>query len=181
MASTSSTTTATATITVDIMEPELELTPSEPIDVALENDDDDDNATTALSSIELLQLKSKSYVSQRKSLDTVDTHRATHRHNTARDNASLFVSGMRSLPPTLRASSSFGSLRSRLSLSTSCSLAIDAEGNGFFTYGEFLCADTRPRRHRRRLNELQLLDDALRDNKKFREPSKNRLRTCHSK
>ncbi|KAI8055473.1 hypothetical protein BDF22DRAFT_385418 [Syncephalis plumigaleata] len=179
---TTTTTTTTAT-TVDIIQPELELPSSESSDVSLDKEEgeEDSDATSALPSIESPQLKAKLYVSQRKSLDTDDTHRSTRRHNTPRDNASLSTSGMRSLPPTLRASSSFGSLRSRPSSSTSCSLAIDTDSNGFLTYGEFLCADTRPRWHRRRLSELQLLDDALRDNKKFREPSKHRLRTRHSR
>ncbi|KAI9597918.1 hypothetical protein BDF19DRAFT_433033, partial [Syncephalis fuscata] len=103
------------------------------------------------------------------------------RGNLPRDGLSLSTSGIRSLPPTLRASSSFGSLRSRPSSSTSCSLAIDSERSNFLTYGEFLCGDTRPRWHRRRLSDLQILDQALRDNKKFREPQKNRLRTRHSR
>ncbi|RKP27950.1 hypothetical protein SYNPS1DRAFT_26429 [Syncephalis pseudoplumigaleata] len=120
-------------------------------------------------------------MSQRKSLDTDETQRALRRNNMPRDPGSLAMPGMRSLPPTLRASSSFGSLRSRPSSSTSCSLAIDAENGGFLTYGEFLCADTRPRWHRRRLVELQMLDDALRESRRFREPSKHRLRSRQSR
>jgi hypothetical protein len=88
---------------------------------------------------------------------------------------------MQALVNDLRTSDSFESLSSRPSSSTTCSAQPDSERARILTYGEFRGMDTRPRKNRRQLAELLMLDRALRAENKIREQNKGRLRPRKSK